>query len=78
MRKKLPLILFTIISSFGLNAQYYLRGEIKDEKGRLLPNVKINITSKGRIPFFTGNTGAFGIPVTSKIDTILLWLEGFE
>jgi len=78
MRKKLPLLLITTFFSIGLMAQYYLRGEIKDEKGRLLPGVKINLHSKGRLPFYSGNTGAFGLPTTVRIDTISLWLEGFE
>ncbi|MFN4007540.1 MAG: von Willebrand factor type A domain-containing protein [Chitinophagaceae bacterium] len=61
-----------------LCAQYYLRGEVKDEKGQLLSNVKIYLHSKGTLPFSSGNSGNFGIPTTLLIDTITLIKEGYE
>ena len=60
------------------SAQYYLRGEIKDNGGRLLPNVKIQLASKASYVFYTGATGSFGIPVSKKEDSITLSLDGYQ
>jgi len=60
------------------SAQYYLRGEVKDEHGRLLPLVKIHLYSKGSVPYYSGSSGVFGIPSSLKIDTITLSLDGYE
>jgi Ca-activated chloride channel family protein len=60
------------------NAQYYLRGEVKDNQGRLLPNVKIQLVSKGSYVFYTGSAGSFGIPVSKKQDSITLNLDGYQ
>jgi Ca-activated chloride channel family protein len=60
------------------NAQYYLRGEVKDNLGRLLPNVKIQLVSKGNYIFYTGAAGSFGIPVSKKEDSITLILDGYQ
>lgn len=62
----------------GLAAQYYLRGEVRDIRGRLLEGVRINLASRGSYPYYTGSGGNFGIPVTVTSDTITLSLEGFE
>ncbi|HNE93606.1 MAG TPA: von Willebrand factor type A domain-containing protein [Chitinophagaceae bacterium] len=73
-------ILWLFFYSIPLSAQYYLRGEIKDEKGKFLPNVKISLFSKNnfRFSYTSGNSGSFGIPSTLEIDTILLTLPGYE
>jgi Ca-activated chloride channel family protein len=60
------------------SAQYYLRGEVKDNQGRLLPNVKLQLASKGTYVFYTGAAGSFGIPVPKKEDSIRLSLEGYQ
>jgi Ca-activated chloride channel family protein len=60
------------------NAQYYLRGEVKDNQGRLLPNVKIQLVSKGSYIFYSGAAGSFGIPVSKKEDSITLSLDGYQ
>ncbi len=61
-------------------AQFYLRGEIKDEQGNPLPKVKIYLFSKNNFTFSysSGNYGTFGIPTANEIDTILLTLPGYE
>ena len=59
-------------------SQYYLQGEIKNDRGRLLEAVKIKLQSKGAFPFFSGNTGTFGISMSQKTDTITLSLDGYE
>lgn len=60
------------------SAQYYLRGEIHNEKGSALPNVKILLFSKGKYPFFSGSYGTFGLPSSLAVDTITLLLDGYE
>jgi Ca-activated chloride channel family protein len=71
-------ILFAILSVSNLSAQYYLRGEIKDEFGRTLAGVKINLYSKGNYSYSSGSSGTFGIPTPLAIDTIILTYQGYE
>ncbi len=59
------------------NAQYYLRGEIKDEKSQSLQNVKILLNSDKNI-YYSGSSGGFGITVRALYDSITLSLDGFE
>jgi len=67
--------LFLSASAFP---QYYLRGEVKDEDGRGLYNVKINLFSKNNYPYYSGSSGAFGIPVNFKNDTVTFALDGYD
>jgi len=69
------LILFCLHYSF---AQYYLRGEIRDEKGKPLVGVKIHMQTKGELNFFSGDDGSFGLPTPRAIDTLTLIMDGFE
>ena len=71
------LFLCCTITSYT-DGQYYLRGEIKNDKGRLLEGVKIKINSKGAFPFYSGNSGTFGISMSQSLDTIDLSLDGYE
>ena len=57
--------------------QYYLRGEIRDENNSLMPNVKIRLLSSGYL-YYSGNTGAFGIPIAQPIDSLTLTADGYE
>ncbi|MDB5249316.1 MAG: von Willebrand factor type [Segetibacter sp.] len=59
-------------------SQYYLRGELKDEKGQGLQGARIALFSKGTYPYYTGASGAFGIPTNLKVDTITFSLEGYD
>lgn len=67
-----------MLFSFSISAQYYLTGEIKDDKENFVANALIKLKSKGNYPFYSGNTGVFGIPSSSKIDSIFISAEGFE
>jgi len=77
MKQALIAILFCCIQPC-LFGQYYLRGEVRDEKGGLLSGVRIMLASKGSYPFASGNAGAFGIPVAQFTDTLTASLEGYE
>jgi Ca-activated chloride channel family protein len=76
--KKVIWVLCCCFAITSLFSQYYLRGEIKDERGRLLEGVKINLVSKGSFPYYSGSGGTFGIPSSLTIDTITLTLDGYE
>jgi Ca-activated chloride channel family protein len=71
------IIFFLLMLPQVTAAQYYIRGEVKDEKSNGLQNVKIILHSTG-LPYATGVGGAFGI-LSSKInDSLSLYLEGYE
>lgn len=77
MKKVIWVLAFTL-SIHAATAQYYLRGEITDNRGHLLTGVKITLFSKGTVPYYSGNGGTFGISTTVKSDTITLFLDGYE
>jgi Ca-activated chloride channel family protein len=58
-------------------AQYYLKGEIKDEAGNTLSNASILQCSSGYV-FYSGTSGGFGITTAHKIDTLVFSLDGFQ
>lgn len=75
--QKVHLILCLLILMFHASGQYYIRGEIKDEKNQLIQNVKIFMPSTHSI-FYSGITGGFGIPSILLYDSLILSSEGFE
>lgn len=77
MKQLLPAILCSFILTHA-SSQNYLRGVVNDEKGNGLYNVQIHLHSKGTTPYYTGASGAFGIPVSVLQDTITLQFEGYE
>ncbi|HXL57770.1 MAG TPA: von Willebrand factor type A domain-containing protein [Chitinophagaceae bacterium] len=60
------------------HSQYYLMGAVYDENGNGIYNVKILLSSKGTIAFYTNVNGAFGIPLSVVKDTIILQANGYE
>src|SRR6478609_7352679 len=76
--KKIIWILIFCLASNALFSQFYIRGEVRDERGRLLEGVKITLSSKGAFPYYSGSGGTFGISTSTVTDTISLSLEGFE
>ncbi|NCI45711.1 vWA domain-containing protein [Sediminibacterium soli] len=76
--KPLIWLLLCLLACNALWGQFYLRGEVRDNRGKLLGGVRINIASRGANPFFTGATGTFGIPLSAPADTIRFTLEGYE
>ena len=75
--KKLFLYLSFLIFVLTANAQYYLRGEIKDEKNQYLQNVKILLNSDRNV-YYSGSSGGFGISCGNKYDSITISLDGYE
>jgi Ca-activated chloride channel family protein len=58
-------------------AQYYLRGEVKDEKQNALSNAKILLHST-RYVYYSGSSGSFGILSTKQADSVTITLEGYQ
>ncbi len=76
MKKRFSYIPLLLLA-FTSNAQYYLRGEVKDEKNQPLQNVRILLHSNKHL-FFTGTSGGFGITVNTLFDSLTLSLDGYE
>lgn len=60
-----------------MNAQFYLRGEILDEKKAPLQNVKLLLHSNHLI-YYSGNTGGFGISTKVLMDSLTVSFDGYE
>ncbi len=75
--KKILLHIILLFFVLNASAQYYLRGEIKDEKNESLQNVKIFLHSDKMI-YYSGTTGGFGISSAIAKDSVTLSLEGYE
>lgn len=75
--KKLIIYCSTFFLSLTCSAQYYLRGEVKDEQNRPLQNAKIYLHS-AKFLFNSGIQGSFGITVRELYDSITLSLDGYE
>ena len=60
-----------------LCAQYYLRGDIKDEKNQPVSNAKIILHSTG-YTYYSGDEGGFGIMSRLSPDSLTLLKDGFQ
>jgi Ca-activated chloride channel homolog len=70
-------IWFFLLIAQAAAGQYYLRGEIRDEKNNPLQNVRI-ILHSSKLPYASGIGGAFGILTSAERDTITCSLDGYE
>ena len=75
--KKIATYCLTIIFIFPSFSQYYLRGEVKDEKNHYLQNVKIFVHSVKAL-YQTGTQGSFGFTVLKAYDSLTFSLDGYE
>jgi Ca-activated chloride channel homolog len=76
LKKKVLIVLLLAIHT-AASAQYYLRGEIRDEKNNPLPNAKIRLHSSGYI-YYAGTGGAFGITTSMKWDSVTVKMDGYH
>lgn len=76
MRKFAITTLFVTLV-LNLSAQYYIRGDVQDEKNQPLQNVKIYMHSN-RLLYYSGTTGGFGITCAALYDSLTFSLEGYE
>ncbi|MEO7264840.1 MAG: von Willebrand factor type A domain-containing protein [Ferruginibacter sp.] len=75
--KKLVIYILFIFCAHKVAGQYYLRGEVKDEKNLPLQNVRIFVHSSRTI-FYSGAYGSFGFTVLPLYDSLTVSLDGFE
>ncbi|MEO9020617.1 MAG: von Willebrand factor type A domain-containing protein [Ginsengibacter sp.] len=74
--KKLLTIFSVLFLCHQVSAQYYIKGEVKDEKGQPLQNVKIYIPAATSL-YASGVTGGFGIPTSNREDSLVFSLDGY-
>lgn len=67
----------TLLLGLPAWSQYYLRGEVKDEKNSPIPNARIFLHSTGLL-YSSGSSGAFGIVITKPSDSITISLDGYQ
>ncbi|HKB44344.1 MAG TPA: von Willebrand factor type A domain-containing protein, partial [Chitinophagaceae bacterium] len=77
MKATCHILIFLLFSSSLFAQQYYIRGEVKDESGNALQNVKI-IQHKSGYVFKTGFEGSFGIISSQQVDTFSFSLDGYR
>ncbi len=75
--KQLVAYILCFLSFKTTFAQYYLRGEIKDEKNLPLQNVRMLLHSN-RLIYYSGVTGGFGISTGTLKDSLTISLDGYE
>lgn len=75
--KKGAIYLLLLFLYIGSQAQYYLRGEVKDEKNVPLSNAQIFVHS-AKVNYYTGAYGDFGINMSRLYDTLTVSLNGYE
>ncbi len=75
--KKYIVYVFLFFSFSAASAQYYLRGDIRDEKKQTLNGAKIFVHSTRQI-LFSGTYGSFGINTQKLYDTLTISLNGYD
>ena len=71
-------LLLCLFVTASAHSQYYLRGEVHDEQGRPIANIRLLFRSKGNFPYYTGSGGGFGVPCNVKVDTLNIDADGYE
>ncbi|HSN59891.1 MAG TPA: von Willebrand factor type A domain-containing protein [Ferruginibacter sp.] len=75
--KKIATYCLTLLIVFPSFSQFYLRGEVKDEKNNALQNVKIFVHSV-KAMYVSGFQGSFGFTVVNPYDSLTFFLDGYE
>ncbi len=75
--KTLAIIWFFLSTCPSLNAQFYLRGEVRDENNSALANARILVHSTGYI-YYSGSDGSFGIMLPAATDSLTIRLTGYQ
>ena len=74
---RISLLSVFVVFSLQINSQYYLKGQVTDDKGRQLSGVKLQIKSKLPYLFYTGSNGSFGVPIASATDSLTIIHESY-
>jgi len=78
MSKRIWILMYCLACYICSTAQYYIRGEVRNEHGVLLEGVKLRLKSKPQQLFTSGSSGAFGISLAQLKDSLSLQLDGYE
>ena len=76
-RLRISLLSVFVVVSLQLNSQYYLKGQVTDDRGRQLSGVKLQIKSKLPYLFYTGSNGSFGVPISSATDSLTIVQDSY-
>jgi Ca-activated chloride channel family protein len=74
---KALLLFFACCCCSVASAQYYIRGEVRDEQNHLLQAVNI-FQYSNHLLFKSGSGGSFGLPSTQLYDSLLFYMDGYE
>ncbi len=77
MSKRYYTLLIVYFVNVQIYAQYYFRGEVKDPSENPLALVQLRVHSTNSF-YYSGSTGAFGIPSSKTQDTITFSLNGYD
>ncbi|MEO6315879.1 MAG: von Willebrand factor type A domain-containing protein [Chitinophagaceae bacterium] len=75
--KNISTILLSLLTCFSLPAQYYLRGEVRDETNTPLANTRILLHSTGYV-YYAGSSGGFGIVSGKQEDSVTVSYDGYQ
>ncbi|MEO7308942.1 MAG: von Willebrand factor type A domain-containing protein [Chitinophagaceae bacterium] len=59
------------------SGQYYIKGKITDDGGKMIGMVKMKLRSTGFL-YQNGSSGEFGIPSRKKYDTVICFVQGYD
>jgi Ca-activated chloride channel homolog len=76
VKQLLAYLVFALLAPPSLG-QYYLRGEIVNEKKEPVQNVKMLLHSN-KLMYYSGTSGGFGIETRALYDSLTLSLDGYE
>lgn len=76
IRLKVAITILLLLQVMQAKAQFYLRGELRDESGKPVANAKIVLRSAGYV-YFSGSSGGFGITSSTASDSIDITADGF-
>jgi Ca-activated chloride channel homolog len=76
LQRLLYIIAFSITALLA-NAQYYIRGQVKDQKNQPLTGVRIILHSNHSL-YYSGSSGAFGITTKTLLDSMSFSMDGYE
>lgn len=69
--------MLSLLTCFSLPAQYYLRGEVRDETNTPLANTRILLHSTGYV-YYAGSSGGFGIVSGKQEDSVTVSYDGYQ
>jgi len=75
--KKIVAYCLFFCAFYSAKSQYFLRGNVRDEKNNALQNAKIYLHS-AKLIYTSGTDGSFGIATKHLYDTVTISLNGYD